>query len=77
MPLELDRRTVAATLAVSIFGSKRDRAVQDTLGIGITAQTQIIISELLENVRVLRIELDGALKIFERVSVQRLCRRSI
>src|SRR5437773_7119505 len=49
-----------------VFWNKRDRAVQGTLGISVTAQTLIAPGDLFEKGRVLWIKLDSALKIFGR-----------
>ncbi len=47
MPVEFDRRAYSSQRCV--FGSNRDCAVQDALGISVPAQTNIAISELLED----------------------------
>src|SRR6266576_461687 len=64
MPVEFD--FCACGSQRSIFGSNRDCAVIYTLYVGITAQIPITTSQLVEDCRVLRVELDSALKIFCR-----------
>src|SRR4030095_16900569 len=66
MPVEFD--LCACNSQRGIFGSNSDCAVVYTLFIGITAQTIIAVSDLLENVRVLRVEFDCALEILGRLS---------
>src|SRR6266700_4619802 len=64
MPVELDLRAPSSHRCV--FWNKRDRAVQGTLGISVTAQTLIAPGDLFEKGRVLWIKLDSTLKIFGR-----------
>src|SRR5881394_2674576 len=64
MPVEFD--FCACGSQRGIFGSNSDCTVVYTLYIGITAQGTIGKSELLEDGRVLRVELDSPLKIFDR-----------
>src|SRR5437762_11430490 len=64
MPVEFD--FCACGSQRGIFGSNSDCTVVYTLCIGITAQGIIAKSELLEDGRVLRVELDSALKTFGR-----------
>src|SRR6266436_7202556 len=64
MPVELDLRAPSSHRCV--FWNERDRAVQGTLGISVTAQTLIAPGDLFEKSRVLWIKLDSALKIFDR-----------
>src|SRR5207249_4231451 len=64
MPVEFDRCACSSQRA--IFGSNRDCAVVYTLFISVTAQIPIATSQLFEDCRVLRVELDSALKIFGR-----------
>src|SRR5215475_8872437 len=65
MPVEFD--FCACSSQRSVFGSNSDCAVVYTLFIGITAERIIGKGELLEDGRVLRVELDSALKIFDRL----------
>src|SRR5213595_1590220 len=64
MPVEFD--LCACSSQRGIFGSNSDCAVVYTLFIRVTAQEIIGESELLEDGRVLRVERDSALKIFDR-----------
>ena len=65
MPVEFN--LCAGSLQRCIFGSHSDCAVVYTLFIGITAQRIIGKSELLQDGRILRVELNSALKIFDRL----------
>src|SRR5207253_2515955 len=59
-PVEFYGRTIRSH--VCSFGINRDCAIQNTLGICITAQADVTVGELLEETTVLRIELDSALE---------------
>ena len=66
MPIKLDFRTRSAQHC--FFWSNRNCAIQSAHLISVTMQKIIAGRDLLENVRVLRIELGCALEIFGRFS---------